>query len=130
MDAATRNLVRQRAGNRCEYCGRRQEESPLATLHVEHILPRKHGGSDDPENLALACPNCNAFKGANVAGYDRQTGHLTELFHPRRHVWPEHFEWRGVLIIGKTAIGRTTVDVLELNAPQRVKVRIASRDQA
>jgi hypothetical protein len=130
MDAATRSLVRQRAGNRCEYCGRRQEESPLATLHVEHIVPRKHGGSDDPENLALACPNCNAFKGANVAGYDRPTGHLTELFRPRRNVWSEHFEWRGVLIVGKTAIGRTTVDVLQLNAPQRVKVRIASRDRA
>lgn len=92
MDAATRNLVRQRAGNRCEYCGRRQEDSPLATLHVEHIVPRKHGGSDDSENLALACPNCNAFKGANVAGYDPETGQLTELFHPRRHVWSVHFE--------------------------------------
>jgi hypothetical protein len=129
MDEATRGLVRQRAGNRCEYCGCRQEESPLATLHVEHIVPRKHGGSDDPENLALACPNCNAFKGANVAGYDRQTQHLTELFHPRRHTWSEHFEWRGVLIAGKTAIGRTTVEVLELNAPRRLKVRIASRDR-
>lgn len=130
MDVATRNLVRQRARNRCEYCGRSQEESPLATLHIEHILARKYAGSDDPENLALACPNCNAFKGPNVAGYDPQTGRLTELFHPRRHVWSAHFEWRGILIVGKTAIGRTTVEVLELNAPQRVKVRIASRDPA
>lgn len=55
MDAATRRLVRERAGNRCEYCGLHQDESPLAVLHVEHIRPRKHGGSDETVNLALAC---------------------------------------------------------------------------
>jgi 5-methylcytosine-specific restriction endonuclease McrA len=59
MDVAVRKLVRQRAGNRCEYCGRRQEESPLATLHVEHIIPRKHGGDTVRGNLALACNQCN-----------------------------------------------------------------------
>jgi hypothetical protein len=54
MDEVTRNLVRQRAGNRCEYCGLPQAQSPLARLHVEHILPKKHGGTDAPDNLALA----------------------------------------------------------------------------
>ena len=62
MDAATRNLVRVRASNRCEYCGLRQEQSPLASLHVEHVVPKKHGGSDDPDNLALACIDCNKKK--------------------------------------------------------------------
>jgi hypothetical protein len=127
MDAATRTFVRQRAENRCEYCGRRQEESPLATLHVEHINPKKHGGCDDLENLALACANCNSHKGTNLVGYDPQSGALTELFHPRRHSWSDHFDWRGVLIVGTTAIGRTTVEVLELNSPQRLRLRIAVR---
>lgn len=128
MDADTRNLVRQRAGNRCEYCGRRQEDSPLASLHVEHIIPRKHLGSDNADNLALACVNCNSHKGTNVAGYDPETGTLTEIFHPRRHEWAEHFQWRGVLIVGVTAIGRTTVEVLDLNSPQRLRLRIAARE--
>ena len=58
MDAATRRLVRARAGNRCEYCGLPQDESPLAALQIEHVIPKKHGGTDDPDNLALACIDC------------------------------------------------------------------------
>ena len=55
MDAALRKVVRQRAGGRCEYCHLPEEFSELS-FHVEHIIPRQHGGTDDPENLALACP--------------------------------------------------------------------------
>jgi len=126
MDAATRNLVRVRASNRCEYCGLRQEQSPLASLHVEHVVPKKHGGSDDPDNLALACIDCNLHKGSNIAGYDPDTGLLTELFHPRRHQWAEHFRWNGVFIVGVTPIGRTTVAVLRLNSDEQLQLRTVS----
>jgi len=126
MDQLTRQAVRQRAENRCEYCGLHQDRSPLASLHVEHIRPRKHGGTDDLSNLALACIDCNLYKGSNVAGFDPQTDELTELFHPRRHDWPEHFERRGVLILGKSAVGRTTVQVLDLNSEERLYLRIVS----
>ncbi|MCE5267141.1 MAG: HNH endonuclease [Planctomycetaceae bacterium] len=126
MDAATRQFVRQRARCRCEYCGLHEDQSPLASLHVEHIRPKKHNGTDDTDNLALACIDCNLHKGSNVAGYDPKTGQLTELFSPRRHQWDEHFERRGPVIAGKTAIGRTTVDVLQLNAEERVQLRILS----
>ena len=44
MELAARDLVRQRAGNRCEYCLLRQEHSDL-THHLEHIVPKQHGGS-------------------------------------------------------------------------------------
>ena len=59
MDAQTKQLVRDRAGNRCEYCGLHQNQSPLATLQIEHIRSRKHGGDDSLENLALACIDWN-----------------------------------------------------------------------
>jgi len=127
MDEATRNLVRQRAGSCCEYCGLSQDQSPLASLHIEHILPRKHGGSDAADNLALACIDRNLHKGSNIAGIDPQTGALTELFHPRRHQWSVHLEWHGPWIAGKTPIGRATVQVLQLNNEDRVELRIASR---
>lgn len=123
MDLTVRNLVRERAGDRCEYCGLGQDESPLASLHVEHVIPRKHRGTDDPANLALACIACNLHKGSNVAGYDPETGALTELFHPRRHNWADHFERRGLFIVGRTAIGRTTVEVLSLNSNDRLDLR-------
>jgi len=54
MDAATRDFVRRRAAGRCEYCLLRQEHCDLAH-HVEHIVAKQHGGSDDAGNLALAC---------------------------------------------------------------------------
>lgn len=127
MDAAMRRLVRQRAGECCEYCGLAQEHSPLATLHVEHILPKKHGGTDGSDNLALACIDCNMSKGSNVAGYDPDTGVLTGLFHPRRHAWTDHFEWRGVQIFGRTAIGRTTIAVLNLNSEEQMQLRLQSQ---
>lgn len=69
MDAATVQLVRQRAGNRCEYCLLPQEFSGLR-FHVEHIVARQHRGTDDADNLALACPECNCHKGTNLSGVD------------------------------------------------------------
>lgn len=127
MDAATRNAVRKRAGNRCEYCGLHQDESPLATLHIEHIKTKKHGGTDELDGLALAYIDCNLRKGSNVAGYDPKTGVLTELFNPRKHRWTTHLRWNGVFIVGRTAIGRTTVQVLDLNSEEQLELRIARK---
>lgn len=123
MDAATKLLVRERADNRCEYCQLHQADSPLATLHIEHIIPKKHSGSDDIDNLALACIDCNLKKGPNLAGLDSETNEITVLFHPRRHRWGEHFAWDGVYIVGKTAIGRTTVRVLDMNSDDQLNLR-------
>ena len=62
MDQALCNLVHERAGNRCEYCHIRQEEEPFFRFHIEHLIARQHGGSDDASNLALACHHCNLHK--------------------------------------------------------------------
>ncbi len=127
MDQSVRNFVRERAGDRCEYCQLSQEQSPFAKLQIEHIRARKHGGADGPENLALACVDCNLCKGPNLAGIDPESDAITPLFNPRNEDWEEHFEWNGVRIEGKTAIGRTTVAVLSLNHEDRLEVRLAWR---
>jgi hypothetical protein len=62
MEAAVRILVRSRAGNRCEYCHLSQDHSHLIH-HIEHIVARKHGGSSDPDNLALARSPVQSFQG-------------------------------------------------------------------
>jgi 5-methylcytosine-specific restriction endonuclease McrA len=80
MDAAVKRAVRERAGNRCEYCRLTQDQSPLDPLQVEHIRPRKHRGGDDLENLALACIDCNLHKGSNLAGIDSESAVLTDCF--------------------------------------------------
>lgn len=123
MDSATRKMVRERAGNRCEYCLLHQDFSPLATLQIEHIVPRKHGGTDDPQNLALACIDCNLAKSSNIAGIDPDTSQMTALFRPRDASWDDHFEIRGRYIVGKTAVGRTTVAVLNMNSEEQIALR-------
>ncbi len=125
MTEATKALVRQRAGNRCEYCHLHQDDSPLAALHFEHIRPRKHGGSDDASNLCLACIDCNLHKGPNLTGIDPLTGAVTELFHPREQRWEEHFAFVGIYLTGRTAVGRTTILVLEINSDDQLNLRAA-----
>lgn len=125
MNEATRSFVRLRAENRCEYCFTHQDNSPLAFHHIEHIRPRKHGGGDDPENLALACIDCNLHKGANLTGIDPQSGSITPLFHPRQQVWHDHFRWDGLRIVGTTDVGRTTVQVLGMNSEEQLELRMA-----
>ncbi len=126
MDANLRAAVRERAAGCCEYCHRSQADSPLIAFHIEHIIPRKHGGSDQLDNLALACPDCNLHKGSDLAGMDPQTDAVTRLFDPRKQNWDEHFVWEGLRIVGQTAVGRATVRVLGLNAPGRLRVRLAT----
>jgi hypothetical protein len=123
MTPSARGRVRERAGHRCEYCHLRQEDSPLASLHIEHVIPRVHGGGEDLDNLALACIDCNLHKGPNLTGIDPETGETTALFHPRHHRWEDHFEWHGVSLFGKTPIGRTTIRVLDMNSEDRLTLR-------
>jgi hypothetical protein len=50
---------------------------------------------------------------------------LTPLFNPRTQRWEDHFALRGPLIMGQTAVGRTTVRVLNMNDRLRVELRAA-----
>jgi hypothetical protein len=123
MKAEMKLLVRERANYRCEYCGLRQQHEPLVTFHVEHIIAQFHGGLSELSNLALACFNCNVYKGTNLAGLDPDSNQLERLFNPRTDDWQENFEHLGARIVGKTAIGRTTVWLLEMNSDERVELR-------
>ena len=122
MEELLRHLVWQRAGHTCEYCRVSQQFDTLP-FQIDHIIAEKHHGPTTEENLALSCYADNAYKGPNIAGIDPATGQLTRLFHPRQDEWDTHFEWKGPVVIGRTAIGRTTIDVLKLNLPERVEHR-------
>lgn len=56
-----RFAVFQRDKFTCVYCGAKGEG---VRLTVDHVHPVALGGSDDMENLATACSECNAGKGA------------------------------------------------------------------
>ena len=122
LPAAVRNLVRQRAQFRCEYC--RLAEADASYPHEpDHLIAEKHGGYSDVHNLACSCLNCNRFKGSDIASVDPVSGKVVRLFNPRTQVWSRHFKVSGGEIIGRTAAGRATVRLLKLNLPARVEVR-------
>jgi hypothetical protein len=123
MDASIREFVRNRANGQCEYCRLPQHAAPYFTFHVEHIRARQHGGTDDLWNLALACPDCNAKKGPNIATVSPSTGKLVELFNPRQHTWQDHFAMAGPEILGTTEVGRATVQLLDMNEDRRIILR-------
>ncbi|QDU75541.1 HNH endonuclease [Bremerella volcania] len=122
MDAGLVQRVRQRANDVCEYC-RMPQAVHLLTFPIDHVIARQHGGEMDLENLALSSVRCNSFKGPNIAGLDPESGELTRLFHPRTDIWEEHFEVRQAYIHGQTAVGRTTVVVLNMNHSDYVALR-------
>ncbi|HEV3143859.1 MAG TPA: HNH endonuclease signature motif containing protein [Gemmataceae bacterium] len=128
MTSTLRQLVRERAGFRCEYCHLPEFAAAAASFHVEHIIAKKHRGSDDPENCCWSCHRCNLHKGSNLSGRDPLTERIVRLFDPRRQSWKRHFEWYGAILVGRTQIGRATVAVLNINDAQRVELRRALMD--
>ena len=122
MDAALIRQVWRRANGRCEYCQLSQQFDDRP-FEIDHIISRKHHGPTVAGNLALSCFRCNSFKGSDVGGLDPKSRKLTPLFHPRRHKWARHFRWQGTYLIGRTAVGRVTVAVLNINDHLRVELR-------
>ena len=115
--------VRRRARGMCEYCHMPEIASPLAHV-LDHIIARKHRGPHTVGNRALCCGHCNLHKGPNIADVDPQTGKITRLFHPRSESWNRHFRWSGIRLIGLTAIGRTTIEVLVINSTAQLIARL------
>ena len=122
MAEALRRLVRERAEGRCEYCLLPQAVSVLS-FHVEHIIPKQHGGETVAENLGLSCPHCNLHKGPNLTGIDPDSGGVCRLFHPRLDLWDTHFRRDGARITGLTDVGRTTAWVMDFNAEEQLRLR-------
>ena len=124
MDEVTRDLVRRRADDKCEYCLLPQEASVL-TFHVDHIIAKQHLDTfvDEPPFLCLACNRCNAHKGTNLTSIDPESGEVVALFNPRKDEWSEHFRFDAGEIIGLTPTGRATVRLLNVNANRRVELR-------
>ena len=117
--------VADRAAHRCEYC-HAPETAFNFHLEVEHILPLSLGGTDDEDNLALACQSCNLFKAIQVTTFDALTQRRVNLFHPRLLSWDEHFrvELETGLIQGLTATGRATIESLQINSAAQVRARL------
>ena len=117
-------IVAARARYRCEYC-HAPEVIASFPFEVEHVVPVSRGGANDLDNLALACRACNLFKSNHIEAVDPESGEIVPLFHPRLHLWEEHFAWDAEqgLLMGRTAIGRATASLLQFDTPQQQEAR-------
>jgi hypothetical protein len=123
MSPEIRQATRERAGRRCEYCHLPDQIELAGPFHVEHVRARQHRGSDELKNLAWSCSRCNSHKGTNLSTVDPDSDNVVPLFNPRDDTWEEHFVLAGALILGKTATGRATAWLLQMNAGRRVELR-------
>lgn len=101
---------------RCAYC-HSPERLLGIPLEVDHIIPTSLSGKTEFDNLCLSCRSCNGYKWKRTHARDPQSGRRTRLFHPRQQNWIDHFAWSGdgTLIIGISAVGRATVETLNVN---------------
>lgn len=75
----TRYLVLRRDNFCCRYCGL---PAGVAQLHIDHVIPRAAGGTDDPSNLTAACADCNLGKTDHAPDYSLA-----------RAVWRDHADF-------------------------------------
>ncbi len=118
--------IREKANYLCEYC-HASEQWQYVRFTVDHIIPLSRGGTDDPENLCLACFHCNRKKGSRITGTNTLSGDEAPLFHPRKQNWRDHFIWHTdkLHIVGLNPVGRATIHVLQLNRERALRIRAA-----
>ena len=80
-------------------------------------MPKSLGGSDEDNNLGLACHRCNERHYNFTTGIDSKTHETVPLFNPRLQRWAEHFIWTadGLKILGVTKVGRATSTKFDFN---------------
>lgn len=79
----------------CAYCGKKME---YKDMQVDHIIPKRIGGSDDVENLNPSCRRCNHYKRANtLEGYRELISTLHERI--RKQYLDKVAEDYGVIIV-------------------------------
>ncbi|PWK16745.1 HNH endonuclease [Arcicella aurantiaca] len=116
ISTKNKRLIINRSRGYCEYC---QCPADFSTepFSIEHIIPRSKNGLDELSNLAYACIGCNIYKSDKTEFLDTLSQAFYPLYNPRTMIWNEHFIWDKSLtvMIGKTAIGRVTIEAIKLN---------------
>lgn len=91
---------------RCQYCG---DTPPNALLHVDHIVPVKNGGQNDPDNLITSCQRCNLGKGA--CGLDAIPQSLSEKAAEVKEREAQIAEYNKILMASRDRIASDTWQV-------------------
>jgi hypothetical protein len=65
IPAASRHSIIERAQFQREFC-QISAQVALFPHEIAHIIPEKHGGQTDANNLAYTCWRCNRHKGSDL----------------------------------------------------------------
>jgi HNH endonuclease len=118
-----RELVRQRAGCACEFCGVSETDTG-GELTLDHYHPHTKGGTDGLENLLYCCTRCNLYK----HDYFPNTSFDPALWNPRAEPASRHFlELEDGSLSPLTPTGAFTLQRLRLNRPPLVAHRLFKR---
>jgi hypothetical protein len=119
--------VRQRYQRRCGYCGVSETETG-GELTVDHYRPVTSGGDEADDNLVHCCFRCNTYKGdywPTPADLQRGLHILHPLLDPvSQHLRQEEGTGR---LEPLTPTGRFHIDLLRLNRPQLIDLRLTRR---
>lgn len=117
--------VIERAKNRCEYCLIAAEDTYFG-IEIDHIRSRKHNGTTESANLALACQPCNRNKGSDLGSVFDPTNELIRFFNPRNETWSDHFRVDSSgKIIALTPTAEVTLIIFRFNDPERTIERMS-----
>ena len=105
----------ERAGFRCEYCGLDFLQSPenYKLFQVDHIVPESRGGSSQPDNLAIACMQCNyCFKCSHDPRQEAGTNASREVLvqAAREFIAKQKASTEQELAVLRAIVGRPIVD--------------------
>jgi HNH endonuclease len=113
----------------CEYC-LHPESHATDFYHFDHINPFLKIGRNAVGNIARSCGRCNIVKSQKTHAIDPLTNDIYPLFHPRKEIWTDHFQWSEdyLIMYGLTPTGRATIDFLQLNRRNLQNLRGTMRD--
>ena len=99
--------------------------SPIRVSRWSMSGPAAAKATNGRETWRFSCQGCNNNKYSQTTVRDPVSDQQVRLFNPRRDKWATHFAWTddATQILGPTAIGRTTVDALELNRQTLINLR-------
>jgi hypothetical protein len=117
----TKIVIANRALYKCEYC-LLPEKVSFYNFQIDHIVSLKHGGSNDVENLAYCCPDCNYFKGTDLGSIINDSA-LIRFYNPRIDVLNGHFEIMNGIILPKSDIGKVIEQIFKFNDVDRLIFR-------
>ena len=86
---AQKEFIASKSNHCCAWCGKKVYFKYGAT--IDHFVPLKKGGTNDPQNLVMMCEDCNKKKSSLIIPPDLGAKHLTEQYKEELDEWFDQY---------------------------------------